>query len=228
MKAVAKAVKRMCRRSSHADGHKTKAVRRTRSWASMVARWRQWKRRWEGCADEALTPMAVRRRQWQRQWEECEDEAFALMATRRRQRQRQWEECAGGALTLMANEGSEKVAQKKHSHQCSRDKGQWDGYADEAYKPGSRDDKRTAVAWIYWTPRSEGQDATTCLKLMLGSCSANFYDLHRVNQVIQQKKIKKIQRQAQERIKKRENACYSRMKRKELKKKKWRSISSNP
>ena len=45
----------------------------------------------------------------------------------------------------------------------------------------------------------------TRLKLMLGSRSANFYDLHKVNQVVQHKIItKKIQRQAQERMEKEE------------------------
>ena len=54
----------------------------------------------------------------------------------------------------------------------------------------------------------------THLKLMLGSRSANFYDLHRVNQVIQHKIItKKIQRQAQERMEK-EEECLLRLKKK--------------
>lgn len=54
--------------------------------------------------------------------------------------------------------------------------------------PESRDDKRTAVARIRWTPRQEGQDAAIRLELMLGSRCANFYVLHRINQAVQQKK----------------------------------------
>ena len=57
----------------------------------------------------------------------------------------------------------------------------------------------------------------THLKLMLGSRSANFYDLHRVNQVIQHKIItEKIQRQAQERMEK-EEECLLRLKEKKKK-----------
>ena len=52
------------------------------------------------------------------------------------------------------------------------------------------------------------------MKLMLGSRSANFYDLHRVNQVIQHKIItEKIQRQAQERMEK-EEECLLKLKKK--------------
>ena len=48
----------------------------------------------------------------------------------------------------------------------------------------------------------------------LGSRSANFYDLHRVNQVVQHKIIiRKIQRQAQERMEK-EEECLLRLKEK--------------
>ena len=61
----------------------------------------------------------------------------------------------------------------------------------------------------------------THLKLMLGSRSANFYDLHRVNQVIQHKIItKKIQRQAQERMEKRGRMPATAEEEKKLKKRK--------
>ena len=67
------------------------------------------------------------------------------------------------------------------------------------------------------------------MKLMLGSRSANFYDLHRVNQVIQHKIItKKIQRQAQERMEKEEECLLRLKKKKKLKKKKRCPIASNP
>ena len=62
--------------------------------------------------------------------------------------------------------------------------------------PMSKDGKRIAVARLCWTPRQEGQDAVTRLKLMLGSHRANFYVLHRINQVDHKKKRKG------------EDACY--------------------
>ena len=53
--------------------------------------------------------------------------------------------------------------------------------------------------------RRDKKDRRLTRKLMLGSCSANFYDLHKVNQVVQHKIItKKIQRQAQEIMEKEE------------------------
>ena len=79
--------------------------------------------------------------------------------------------------------------------------------------PKSRGDKRTAVAESV-KRRDKKDRRLTRLKLMLGSRSANFYDLHRVNQVIQHKIItKKIQRQAQERMEK-EEECLLRLKKK--------------
>nr|POE57155.1 hypothetical protein CFP56_34118 [Quercus suber] len=42
------------------------------------------------------------------------------------------------------DKGCEKVAQTKHSHQWSRDKGQWNRCAAEAY-PRSEEGRRTTV-----------------------------------------------------------------------------------
>ena len=93
----------------------------------------------------------------------------------------------------------------KHSHQWSRDKGQWNGCTDEAYKLGG--DKKTAVARIRRTPRQEGQEASS-LEIDARLTQCNFYDLHRVNQIVQHKIIvKKIQRQA----KKKKNGKRGRM-----------------
>ena len=64
----------------------------------------------------------------------------------------------------------------------------------------------------------------------LGSRSANFYDLYRVNQVIQHKIIiRKIRRQAQERMEK-EEECLLRLKKKKItqQKKKRHPIAFNP
>ena len=101
----------------------------------------------------------------------------------------------------------------KHSHQWSRDKGQWNGCTGEAYKLGG--DKKTAVAQIHRTPRQEGQEASS-LEIDARLTQCNFYDLHRVNQVVQHKIIiiKKIQRQAQKRMEKGEE-CLLRLKKKE-------------
>ena len=108
----------------------------------------------------------------------------------------------------------------KHSHQWSRDKGQWNGCTDEAYKLGG--DKKTAVARIRRTSRQEGQEANS-LEIDARLTQCNFYDLHRVNQVVQHKIIvKKIQRQAKKKKKKKkkkrmekEEECLLRLKKKE-------------
>ena len=116
----------------------------------------------------------------------------------------------------------------KHLHQWSRDKGQWNGCTDEAYKLGG--DKKTAVAPIHRTPRQEGQEASS-LEIDARLTQCNFYNLHRVNQVVQHKIIvKKIPRQAQKRMEK-EEECLLRLKKikkKKLKKTKRRSIASSP
>ena len=99
---------------------------------------------------------------------------------------------------------------------CQQLRGGDDGYANKATHLWSRNDggkcgqssglsaasrrminDEAANARIRWTPRQEGQDAATRLKLMLGSHRANFYVLHRINQVDHKKKKKKG-----------ENACY--------------------
>ena len=101
----------------------------------------------------------------------------------------------------------------KHSHQWSRDKGQWNGCTGEAYKLGG--DKKTAVARIHRTPRQEGQEASS-LEIDARLTQCNFYDLHRVNQVVQHKIIvKKIQRQAKKNKRmEKEEECLLRLKKK--------------
>ena len=102
----------------------------------------------------------------------------------------------------------------KHSHQWSRDKGQWNGCTDEAYKLGG--DKKAAVARIRRTPRQEVQEANS-LEIDARLTQCNFYDLHRVNQVIQHKIIiKKIQRQAPKRMEKEEEWLLRLKKRKKI------------
>ena len=106
----------------------------------------------------------------------------------------------------------------KHSHQWSRDKGQWNGCTDEAYKLGG--DKKTAVARIRRTSRQEGQEASS-LEIDARLTQCNFYDLHRVNQIVQHKIIvKKIQRQAKKKKKRRmekEEECLLRLKKRKKK-----------
>ena len=77
----------------------------------------------------------------------------------------------------------------------------------------SEEGKKTAVL-----ESAGGQDKkdkmVDSLETDLGSRSANFYDLYRVNQVIQHKIIiRKIRRQAQERMEK-EEECLLRLKKK--------------
>ena len=119
----------------------------------------------------------------------------------------------------------EKVAQMKHSHQGSRNKGAVEWMCCWSLHLVSEEGKKTAVL-----ESAGGQDKKD--KMVdsletdlgshntsfydLGSRSANFYDLHRVNQVIQHKIIiRKIRRQAQERMEK-EEECLLRLKKKKL------------
>ena len=66
-----------------------------------------------------------------------------------------------------------------------------------------------ANARIHWTPRREGQDAATRLKLMLGSHRANFYVLHRINQVDHKKKKKKNKERKKNRTRRTALTVYS-------------------
>ena len=129
-----------------------------------------------------LSPMVASQRQWQRQSEGWTKEALALMEgctnealTQMVARRRQWEGCAAEALTpMVARQGAVEWMHGWSLHTRSLEDG-----------------KRTTVARIRWTRRQEGQDAAIRLKLMLGSHRANFYVLHRINQVDHKKKKEK-------------------------------------
>ena len=213
----AKAVRRMHQRSSCANGRMhwrssrttkamVKAVRKVHWWYSRTD---ERMRRRSFCTDDRemkAVAKEVRKMHlwlWNKGSDEGRNKALDSMST-----QEGWSMMQPPRLRCQQLRGGDDAYANKATHLWSRNDGGKCGQSSGLSAASRRMiNDEAANARICWTPRREGKDAATCLKLMLGSHRANFYVLHRINQVDHKKK------------KKRENACYGWIKKKTQEKK---------